>query len=130
MVNKEKALERELTRLRKVQNPSQVDFRRLRKLRKARTDYWKIKKTPSFAVTEAPKAKKEKRKSRKERRLEKEREEPLPELEVVEEEPELESLDDESELEEDEDSSADVSELADELEDLYTYDDDIDDEDE
>ena len=128
MVNKEKALERELTRLRKVQNPTQVDFKRMKKLRKARTQFWKLKIMPSLVVPTAPKAKKEKRKSRKERRLESKKEEPLPELEVVEEEPELEVIEDEPELEED--TLAGASELADELEDLYTYDDDIDEEDE
>jgi hypothetical protein len=123
MVNKEKALERELTRLRKSQNNSQVDYRRMRKLRKARTEYWKLKKTPSVTVREIPKAKKEKRKSRKKRRLEKRKEEPLPELEVVEEEPELEVIEDEKE-------KVDLTELADDLDDLYSYDDEIDEEEE
>lgn len=121
MVNKEKALERELIRLRKTQNPSQENSRRERKLRKARTEYWKLRKKPSIAVREIPKAEKEKRKSRKERRLDKMKEEPLPELEVVEDEPELEVIDEEEDVD---------SELADELDDLYTYDEEIDEEEE
>ena len=120
MVNKEKALERELTRLRKRQKTGQVDFRRMRKLRKARTEYWKLRKKPSIAVRETPKVEKEKRKSRKERRLDKEKEEPLPELELVEDEPELEVKE--------EDTESGPADLADELEDLYTYDEDIDEE--
>jgi hypothetical protein len=120
MVNKEKALERELIRLRKSQNTEQVNFRRMRKLRKARTEYWKLRKKPSIAVREVPKVEKEKRKSRKERRLDKKEEEPLPELEVVEDEPELEVVE--------EDTESGSEDLADELEDLYTYDEDIEEE--
>jgi hypothetical protein len=120
MVNKEKALKRELTRLRKRQNPSQVDFRRMRKLRKARTEYWKLKKRPTAARREAPEVKKEKRKSRKERRRERKKEKPAPELEVIEE-PELEGVEEEK-------TESGLTEKAEELEDLYTYDEDIDEE--
>ena len=121
MVNKEKAIERELTRLRKGQNPSQVDFRRIRKLRKARTEYWKLKKKPTVAVRETIMAKKETKKSRKERRLDKKKEEPLPELELVEDEPELEVV-------EDKETESGLTDIADELKDLYTYDDDVEEE--
>ena len=114
MVNKEKALERELTRLRKSQNATQVDFRRIRKLRKARTEYWKLKKKPTITVREAPKVEKEKRKSRRERRLEKKKEEPHPELEVIEEE----------------EDEVGLTEKADELDDLYSYDEEIEEEEE
>ena len=123
MVNKEKALERELTRLRKSQNSTRVDFRRKRKLRKARTEYWKLKKKPTITVREVPQVEKEKRKSRRERRLEKKKEEPLPELEVIDEEPELEVI-------EEVEDEVGLTEKADELDDLYSYDEEIEEEEE
>ncbi len=92
MVSKLKALERERARLRRVQNPSQVDFRRIRRLRMAQTRYWKLKKkTQPRAKTDEAKPKREKKKA-----------EPEPEPEF------------------------DNETLAEDLEELYTYDEDLD----
>lgn len=103
MVNKQKAVKRDLTRLRKTQNPGQIDFRRMRKLRKTRIEFWKAKTVGvSTTVKKEVKAEKPKR--------EKKKKEKEPELEILDEEPELEELDEE-------------------LEELYSYDEDIEDED-
>ena len=76
MVNKEKALERELIRLRKNQNPQQLDFRRMNKIRKVRTELWKLRrKRIGIASEEAPKKKDQKEK--KEPKKEKKKEEPV-----------------------------------------------------
>ncbi|MFX0107674.1 MAG: hypothetical protein ACFE7R_05300 [Candidatus Hodarchaeota archaeon] len=103
MVNREKAVKKELTRLRKTQNPQQIDFRRMRKLRKARTTYWLTKKRTVVTPEVTRMEKEEKKKKPK-------KEEKKPELEVIEE-PELEEIDED-------------------LEELYTYDEDIFDDDE
>ncbi|MFW9835039.1 MAG: hypothetical protein ACFFEK_13660 [Candidatus Thorarchaeota archaeon] len=150
MGNKEKAIKRELTRLRRTQNPEQIDFRRMRQRRVAKTklQVLKRKSTVGPAKVVSTEKKKEKKKSKPKKKpktkepeleiideseLEEIEEEPEleeieeePELEVIEEEPkpkkkkkepELEVIEEEPELEE-------VS-----LEDLYTYDEDIDEED-
>lgn len=70
----DRTLERELTRLRKRQNPTAVDLRRMRKLRAARTKYWKRKKR---AIRRG-----EDEEAAEERKPEPEKE---PELEVVDE---------------------------------------------
>ncbi len=101
-MNKQKAVKRDLTRLRKTQNPGQTNFRRMRKLRKARIEFWKTK-TVGVSTTVKKEVKAEKPK--KEKKKEKE-----PELEILDEEPELEEIDEE-------------------LEELYSYDEDIEDED-
>lgn len=103
MTNKQKALKRERIRLRKSQNPQQVDYRKIEKLRSARTEFWKIKKRSSKAEektiskidTKEAKPEKEKKKE--------------PELEVIEEEPE-------------------TVEISKELEELYSDDDETKDE--
>ncbi len=43
-MNKEKALKRELTRLRKTQNASVIDLRRIRQIRRAKMMFWSLKK--------------------------------------------------------------------------------------
>ncbi|MCF2135942.1 MAG: hypothetical protein K9W43_01760 [Candidatus Thorarchaeota archaeon] len=88
-MNKEKALKRELTRLRKRQNASAIDFRRMRRLRKARAQFWLLQKRKG--VSTAP----EKEVSKKEKKKKKVKE---PELEEITE-PELERID-ESEIDE------------------------------
>ncbi len=110
-----KALKRERARLRKSQNPQQVDFKKMDKVRTAKTEFWKLKKRGVSARkpvvgkkdTKKPKPEKEKKKKEKE-----------PELEIVEDEPELEVIEDEPETEE----------IDEELEDLYSYDEELDDE--
>lgn len=108
MTNKEKALKRERVRLRKSQNPQQVDYKKMDKRRTVKTEYWKTKAIVSMvakkttAKVDAKKTKPEKEKKKKEKE---------PELEVIEAEPETEEIDEE-------------------LEDLYSYDDDLDDDDE
>ncbi|MFW9798847.1 MAG: hypothetical protein ACFFD9_00265, partial [Candidatus Thorarchaeota archaeon] len=86
MVNKEKAVKREITRLRKRQNPQQVDFRRMRKLRKARAELWSSRKPVVVRPTIVREEKKEKAK--------KPRKKKEPELEIIETEPELEIIED------------------------------------
>ncbi len=97
MVNTEKTLKRERTRLRKSQNPQQMDLKRMRKVQKVRTKFWATKKqgevVKPVVVEDKKKPKKDKPKKAKE-----------PELEIVEEEPELEVI-------------------SEELEELYDYDD-------
>ena len=170
MVNKEKAIKIELTRLRKTQNPEQIDFRRMRKLRAARTSLMKVKRKGTVApvkvvLAEKKKAKPTKKPKKKDEELEviedkpelevfgeePEVEEKKPELEVVDEEPELEAVEDEPELEVVEEKpkskkkpkkkkekepelevvedEADSEEISKDLEDLYSYDEDIDEKD-
>ncbi|MFX1560054.1 MAG: hypothetical protein ACFFBL_05675 [Promethearchaeota archaeon] len=158
MVNKEKAIKRELTRLRRTQNPEQIDFRRMRKVRAAKTKLFELRRKGTVApVKEAPVEKKKKKvKPKKKPRKMKEKEPELeivdqePELEVFEEEPELEVLEEEPELEvveeeakpkkkpkktKEQEPELEVIEEDDlqldeiSLEDLYTYDEEIDDED-
>ena len=138
MVNKEKASKRDLIRIRKTQNPQQIDFRRMRKHRKARTEFWAFKTKPSAQVVTAKKEKaKPKKKARKKKKKEPELEiiEDKPELKVVEQEPELEVIEEDKEepelevIKEDEEEP-ELEVIDEELEDLYSYDDDILDDDE
>ncbi len=140
MVNKEKAIKIELTRLRKTQNPEQIDFRRMRKLRAARTSLMKVKRKGTVAPVKVVLAEKKKKKAKPTKKPKKKDEEP--ELEVVEDEPELEVVEEkpkskkkpkkkkekEPELEVVEDE-ADSEEISKDLEDLYSYDEDIDEKD-
>ncbi|MGD9395172.1 MAG: hypothetical protein PVJ05_01960 [Candidatus Thorarchaeota archaeon] len=146
MVNKEKAIKRELTRLRKTQNPEQIDFRKMRKVRAAKTKLFELRRKGTVAPVKVAPTEKKKKKKAKPKKKPKEKE---PELEVIDQEPELEVLEDEPELEvikekpkpkkkakkkkekepelevvEEEPELEDIS-----LEDLYTYDEDIDEED-
>ena len=74
-VNKEKALLRELTRLRKRQNPSVVDLRRMRRCRRIRSVYWTLlKRRYGYKMERAPK--KEKVKAKKKERKKKEEKPP------------------------------------------------------
>jgi hypothetical protein len=151
MGNKEKAIKRELTRLRKSQNPEQIDFRRMRQRRaaKMKLQVLKRKSTVSPVKVVSTEKKKEKKKS-KPKKKPKTKE---PELEVIKGEPELEVIDDEPEIEEVEEEpelevieeepkpkkkkkepelevieeEPELEEVS--LEDLYTYDEDIDEED-
>ncbi|RDE13637.1 MAG: hypothetical protein C4K47_05845 [Candidatus Thorarchaeota archaeon] len=54
MVNKLKAVKRDMSRLRKTQNPQQADMRRKRKLRDAKTEFWAMKRKTVAAAAEAP----------------------------------------------------------------------------
>lgn len=107
MVNKEKSLERERVRLRKDQNPQQVDFKRMDQKRAVKTEFWKLKKRPARIPTTVKPSKKAEKKPKAEKVEKKKDKEP--ELEIVEEEPEIEEIDEE-------------------LEDLYSYDDETDEE--
>ncbi len=86
-MNKQKALKRELTRLRKTQNPSAIDFRRMRRLRRARTMYWALLKKRHRLSEEVSVGEKKEKKPKKEKKKVKE-----PELEEIE--PELEAIQD------------------------------------
>ena len=130
MVNKEKAIKIELTRLRNTQNPQQIDFRRMRKLQAAKASLLKLKRKGTVApVIVAEKKKKKTKPTKKPKKKD-------VELEVIEDEPELEIFDDEPELEEIEEEEEpelevvedepELEEIDKELEDLYSYDDDID----
>ncbi len=80
-MNTEKSLRRELTRLRKTQNPSAIDLRRIRRLSRAKTKFWRLrKKTHPSEVTEPEKKKTEKKREAKHVK------EDLPEEEMIEEE--------------------------------------------
>ncbi len=120
MTNKQKALKRERVRLRKGQNPQQVDYRKIDRLRAARTEFWKIKKRSgkaeekTISKVDTKKAKPEKEKKKKVKEPELEVIEDKPELEAIEEKPELEVIDEEPEEEE----------ISKELEELYSDDDD------
>jgi hypothetical protein len=131
MVNKEKAIKVELTRLRKTQNPQQIDFRRMRKLRAAKTSLLKIKRKGTVApVQVAEKKKKKVKPTKKPKKTDAELEviEDEPELEIFDEEPELEVIEEEPELEV-ADDELELEEISEDLEDLYSYDEDIDEED-
>ncbi|TXT57764.1 MAG: hypothetical protein BAJATHORv1_10471 [Candidatus Thorarchaeota archaeon] len=96
MVNKFKAIKRERARLRNVQNPQQVDYRRMRKIRKVKTKYWKLKKRTVAAEAEVPREKADKKKEKKDKPKKE------PELEVIDEELEEIYSIDEDELEDEE----------------------------
>ena len=102
MVNKTKALERERTRRIKSQNSGQVDLRQMRRLRRVRTKFWISKKRAAVlsekVSSEQPKAEKKEKRKKKKE----------PELEVIEKKPEVEE--------------------SGELDDLYTYDEEIEEE--
>ncbi|RDE12968.1 MAG: hypothetical protein C4K49_09190 [Candidatus Thorarchaeota archaeon] len=98
MVNKDKAVKRELTRLRKTQSPHVVDFRRMRTLRTAKGKFWESKKT---VVARAEAVKSADESGKKPKPAEIEEIEPSPEEEITEEE-ELEGLDEEDENADDE----------------------------
>ncbi|MCK4566278.1 MAG: hypothetical protein KAU48_03105 [Candidatus Thorarchaeota archaeon] len=121
MTNKQKALKRERVRLRKSQNPQQVDYRKIDRLRAARTEFWKIKKRSgkaeekTISKVDTKKAKPEKEKKKKVKEPELEVIEDKPELEAIEEKPELEVIEEEPEEEE----------ISKELEELYSDDDDV-----
>ena len=126
MTNKMKTLKRERARLRKSQNPQQVDFKKMDKVRTAKTEYWKLKKR-GVSVKKPAAAKKEAKKPKPEKK-EKKKKEKKPELEVIEEEPELEVIEDEDEPElEVIEEEPEIEEIDEELEDLYTYDEELDD---
>ncbi|MBN2230411.1 MAG: hypothetical protein JW779_12550 [Candidatus Thorarchaeota archaeon] len=113
MVNRDKTLKRERTRLRNLQNPEQIDYKIMGRKRSAKTEYWKMKKR---AVVPEKKAD-TKGKIEKKAKPEKEKKVKEPELEVIDEEPVIGEV-----LEE-------VEEIDDELEELYSYDDEDLDED-
>ena len=87
MVNKEKALKQELIRLRQNQNPQQLDFRRMRKIRIAKAKLRSLKRRAVTPTVEAPVEKVEKKKAKPEKKPKKKEKEP--ELEVVEDKPKL-----------------------------------------
>lgn len=134
MTNKQKALKRERIRLRKGQNPQQVDYRKIDRLRAARTEFWKIKKRSgkaeekTISEVDTKKAKPEKEKKKKVKEPELEVIEDKPELEVIEDKPELEEIEAEPELEVIEEEPEKV-EISKELEDLYADDDELEDDD-
>jgi hypothetical protein len=112
MVNKEKSLKRERTRLRKSQNPQQIDYKRMDQRRTVKTEFWKLKKKGTFVPAVVAATKKTEKKPKPEKEKKKKVKEP--ELEVIEEE--FEAIDEEPEIEE----------IDEELEDLYSYDEDLD----
>lgn len=89
MVNKEKTLKRELIRLRKTQNPQQLDFRRMRQISTAKAKLRRLKRRPVAIAPEAPK----KRKKAKPEKAKKKKKEEEPELELIDDEAELEFMD-------------------------------------
>ena len=108
MVNKEKALKQELIQLRRNQNPQQLDFRRMRKIRIAKAKLRSLKRRAVAPTIEAPVEKAKKTKAKPEKKPKKKEKEP--ELEIIEDTPE-------------------TKEISSDLKALYTYDEDIDEED-
>ncbi len=96
MVNTRKIILRERTRLRRSQNPQQLDFKRMRKARKYQTKYWAMQsQTRAVAASVIEKSKgKEKDKTKTKEKPKKEKK---PELEIIDEEPEMDELDEELE---------------------------------
>lgn len=82
----------------RTQNPGQTDLRRLRRLQKTKSKYWKLKKKSSGTLKLVEKKSKEKKEKKEKKKKE-------PELEVIQD-----------------------TEIDDGLDDLYSYDEDIDDE--
>ncbi|MHA1637350.1 MAG: hypothetical protein ACTSUB_04980 [Candidatus Thorarchaeota archaeon] len=92
MVNAEKSLKRDRTRLRRGQNPQQIDFKRMRKVRNVGRKYWLLRKKPESASEMHEEGKKG---TKKEKPKKKE-----PELEVIDAElEEIYSIDDDEDLE-------------------------------
>lgn len=92
MVNTRKATIRERTRLRRSQNPQQIDFKKMRKARAIRTQYWAMKgKGRSVPAT---KDEKEKAKD-KSKQKDKPKKEKKPELEVIDDDINTTTIDDE-----------------------------------
>ena len=90
MVNTQKTIKHERTRLRRSQNPQQLDFKRMRKAQKVKTKYWASKKRGTASERVVTEEKKQPKKDKPKKDKE-------PELEVVEDEPELEVIDEELE---------------------------------
>ena len=74
MTNRAKSYKRDRARLRRVQNPQQIDFLRMRKVRRTGVKYWATKKMP-----ETSDEKKEPAKKKAAKKVKKEE----PELEVI-----------------------------------------------
>ncbi|TFF96432.1 hypothetical protein EU546_01400 [Candidatus Thorarchaeota archaeon] len=132
MANKEKALKREITRLRKTQNPQQIDLRRMRRARAAKTEMKKLRKKPTLVEPEAADKTKEPKEKKKAEPKKKE-----PELEVVkpgaaEKVKKPKAKKKEKKAKPKKEKEPDLEVIDDDLDDLYTYDEeiDIDDEDE
>ncbi len=90
MANTEKSLRRDRTRLRRGQNPQQIDFKRMRKARNVGTNYWRLKRKSGKISEIEVEGKKDTKKEK-------------PELEVIDEElEEIYSIDDDEDIEDDE----------------------------
>ncbi|MHA1943612.1 MAG: hypothetical protein ACW96M_04360 [Candidatus Thorarchaeota archaeon] len=96
MVNKEKTLKRELIRLRRTQNPQQLDFRKMRKVRITKDKLRSLKRKAVAPATIAPVIKDKKAKPKKKPK----KKELEPELELIDDEPELKILDELDAIEE------------------------------
>lgn len=73
MTNRAKSYKRDRARLRRVQNPQQIDFLRMRKVRRTGVKYWATKKKPETGDEEekvAPKKKAGKKVKKEEPELE------------------------------------------------------------
>jgi hypothetical protein len=91
MVNTEKAVKRDRTRLRRSQNPQQVDFKRMRKARETGTKYWRLKRKSEGISDKRVEVKTD---TKKEKAKKKE-----PELEVIDAElEEIYSIDDDEDI--------------------------------
>ena len=112
MVNKEKALKREIIRLRNSQNLGQTSFRRTRRLRNARAEYWKLMKKKAEVRVEEKKSK------------DKVKKEKLPKATKKKPEPEVEAEEIEADIDEkSDDEDFDLDDIS--LEDLYDDDEDV-----
>ncbi len=80
MVNTERSLKRDRTRLRRGQNPQQIDFKRMRKARNVGRKYWVLKKKSGDVFEERIEEKKDTKKAKAKPKKKE------PELEVIDEE--------------------------------------------
>ena len=95
MVNTERSVRRDRTRLRRGQNLQQLDFKRMRKARKVGTKFWRLKRKKERIAESRVVGKKD---TKKEKPKKKE-----PELEVIDEElEEIYSIDDDEDFDDEE----------------------------
>jgi hypothetical protein len=111
MVDNETTIKRDRVRLRRSQNPQQIDFRTMRKVREVKIAYWATKKRkvaePAIVVESKGKGKAKAKDKAKDKKKE-------PELEVIEE-PEVEEFDEVlDEIYSDDEEDAELEEIAEE----------------
>ena len=91
MASTEKTLKRDRTRLRRGQNPQQIDFKKMRKVRNVGRKYWLLKKKAESVSEKQTESKKDTKKAKDKKKE--------PELEVIDAElEEIYSIDDDEDI--------------------------------